>query len=133
MIFIDNFLVNYANSNWNKSIIYTWIIFIHFFTFSISQLSPSSKPYWVFAEHAVIVHFLVFISYIFKCYKIFLNQFLLDLAAMLGLSLVYLRILARAHFVIIFPKLKKFYHEKLLQFLPSLFDSLCISWINDVN
>lgn len=30
----------------------------HFLTLSTSQLSPSSKPSWVLAEQAVIVHFL---------------------------------------------------------------------------
>ncbi len=43
----------------------------YFLTFSTSQVRPSSKPYWVLAEQAVIVHFLVLICYIFKFSRIF--------------------------------------------------------------
>jgi hypothetical protein len=41
---------------------------------STSQANPSSSPSWVFAEHAVIVHVLVFICSIFNCSKIYLNS-----------------------------------------------------------
>jgi len=50
----------------------------HFLTFSTSQVSPSSIPYCVFAEQAVIVHVLVSILAIFNCSNIYirLNNYL---------------------------------------------------------
>lgn len=64
----------------------------YFFTLSTSQLNPSSKPSCVLAEHAVIVHVLVLICSIFKCFKIYLiKNNLLNLVEELELNLAYLR------------------------------------------
>ena len=46
----------------------------HFFTFSTNHPSPSSRPSWVLAEHAVMVHVLVLICSIFNCYRIWFGS-----------------------------------------------------------
>lgn len=84
----------------------------YFLTFSTSQDNPSSNPYCVLAEQAVIVQVLVLICSIFNCYKIFLNQNILHLAEALELNLVYWQKLIRERWLIIFTFITQYFTTK---------------------
>lgn len=84
----------------------------NFLTFSTSQAIPSSNPSCVLAEQAVIVQVLVLICSIFSCYKIFLNQNILHLAAGLELNLVYWQKLVRERSLIIFTFISQYFTTK---------------------
>lgn len=62
---------------------------LHFLTFSTSQVSPSSKPSWVLAEQAVMVHLRFPRFSTFKLFRILIQWKLLNLAEVLEQGLAY--------------------------------------------
>lgn len=74
----------------------------HFLTVSTTHLNPSSSPCFVFAEHASILHVLVFRASICSKSKIYVVPFLLSLVEVPVQGLVCLLRLILAHLLVIF-------------------------------
>ena len=69
-----DFFLNSDNGQQNYVITFIFSKSHHFLTFSTNHPSPSSRPSWVLAEHAVIVHVLVLICSMFSCYRIWFGS-----------------------------------------------------------
>ena len=74
----------------------------HFLTVSTTHLNPSSSPCFVFAEHASILHVLVFRASICSKSKIYVVPILLSLVEVPVQGLVCLLRLILAHLLVIF-------------------------------